>query len=683
MNYLYITPVKGLFDEFYNPNPDALVEPNLFIHNNRLDASNYFWGNLLNSQSLDKLLDIVSLSTPTLIQYTSVLADRKLFIENVTKAKMLVADYQNSPQTFFSYLETLNIVCKMYTDYVFFPYTLSLQEGFLLNDVNAKAIWENCLNPTQNPYFDFITRHIVPLIAQQNPKIIFFEGKPDFYSLSIAKYMKYNSQTVVTCFTRHASEYYSLNKIDFLLRSNNYFFRLIDIVILDYFQDTEKRILNGESLEDIPNIIYKNLNKGIVQNKYESPASSYGIESIRHFASKTIRSEIDSSAVSNVHLEPYIKCFWNKCAFCGINKKYHFDNISNDMYIIQERLEEIKKIVQMGVKYIWFIDEAIVSEKLFRIANFFIEHSLHVIWQARSRISTDLLDENLADTLSKAGLRELRLGLESASLSVLKKMNKFDSDFSLALVEKICELFSRHNISIHFPMIIGFPGETEYDRKQTYEFLRTIHDKYPQVTFNINLFGLDVQSPLFHNWTDYAVMKIHFPCLPANFLGNIVEWEGKNKFKSSLLAGERDRFMRDILYPWMPPNALLEPYIFYRLSETMRITLFWKSFRPIIQKKLSKNTILILNRQVTIVKKADMPIYVIYNWSNHHYIMGNDNTLQIFNAFQKPAYVSTTIKQLHKLNPDLFNMQDIKKLIYKLYTLDYFVEKNNNFSESQ
>lgn len=671
MKHLYIGEVSGLYNEMYVPDVDSLLDSKVEIKNNILNANNHFWSKIFDLKRIEKILGYINTSQQLNPQYISIAMHKKHFLKNVSEAKNKVCDGQNSPQEFFAYLETLNLVCQLYTDYVFYPFTLSLQEGFLTDNYDAKKIWSDCLNPTRNPYISYINENIIPLILNHRPQVLFLNGKPSFYNMSIARIVKKKLPHVICCFTRHSSEYYSLNKIDYLLISNYFFFKDIDIVIMEGFAESESDILQGKNFEDIPNIIYKNQEGNIVRNKYDTHSFSTKIIYTTRPSSYKVQYLKSPAALANVQLEPYTKCFWNKCAFCGINKKYHFENSDNNIYLIEDRLHELEELVNQGITYVWFVDEAISTEKLLIIARYIIDHHMSIIWQVRSRICKELLDENLVFLLAKSGLKEIRLGLESASLTVLEKMNKFDHTFSLKLVEDICKLFCKYHISVHFPIIIGFPGETSFDRKKTYDFLGTIHDKYSNVTFNINLFGLDIRSPMFVNWTSYEITNIHFPCLPSNFIGNIVDWSGADDFSSNMLAGERDKFMRDVLYPWMPHNATLQPYVFYRLSETVRNTLYWKEKEITDTPKIEEHCYLAVNSNITISFQDILNIYIIYNWNNHHYMVGNDNTLKIFEAFGTACKLEDGLLQLYNANPKLYPIDDLKILIRKLYSLGF------------
>ena len=180
------------------------------IKNNVLDANNHFWSEILDLKKIEKLLDLIDTSEQFNPQYISMVMHKKHFLKNVREAKNRVCDAENRPQEFFAYLETLSLVCRLYTDYVYFPFVLSLQEGFLINNYDAKKIWEECLNPTRNPYVNYITENIIPLILKYNPQVLFLKGRPSFYNLGIARIVKRKIPNIICCFTRHSSEYYSL-----------------------------------------------------------------------------------------------------------------------------------------------------------------------------------------------------------------------------------------------------------------------------------------------------------------------------------------------------------------------------------------------------------------------------------------------------------------------------------------
>lgn len=670
-----IYPTCGLYREFYHPSPELLISPEKIKTSlDNLDANSLFWCDVFSDRKIKEVTTLALEHYSNLgeipISIKAAVSDPLKFVARVLEARVHVVDQGLSPRKFFSYLETLNIYCAVYASTVTeYKIPFTVQGGWMLEEDSSIRLFDTCLDSTQNPYLIFIQEVILPIVEKANPKVVFFVGRPGYFSFALARLLKVHLPTIFTCITRHSSEYYSLNKIDNLLVQNSILFKIFDGVILEHFEETEKSIVTAVSkhkdLQSIHNLIYKT---------YSTPHhTGYHVsEQTMLFPKVEIRPKITSMkmtippcSVANVHLFPYVKCYWNQCSFCGINKKYHFENPDETYCYLERQLENMSERIE-DVSHIWFIDEALPPDVLKNIAIFFAEKMKGVSWQARCRIERDLLTENLPAILAASGLHELRLGLESGSTSVLKNMNKFDDSFSFELVEEICKQYTSRGISIHFPIIIGFPGESDADRRETYHLLRDLINKYPKVTFNINLFGLDIGSRVFMNWHNYEISSIDFPCDPKYFIGNTLKWQHLQR-DELLLAIQRDQFMRAQLYPWMPARAMTPPHIFYRLSETIRDTLFWKE--RALWPEQNALTHIPLKAQVgdlTIIYDRRQEVYYIYNWSSHHYMLGNTSFVDLLQRFETPCNISDALDIFRRTTSCPTSVGELKSLIRRL-----------------
>ncbi len=668
MYYMRISSVGGLYHEFYKPVQDKLSVTNLEFHENELDATNLFWSLIFDIDNIKKIIDKIIPYSP---QYIAIKGNASIFIKQIELAKSNICNPNISEKEFYCYLETLSIVCKIYSEYVFNPFRLTIQNGFEIDNSSAEQLYKNCLDSAQNPYLEFIKLYVWPKIQEVSPKIIFMDGMPTIYTMAICRLIKNEFPQVHISISRHSSEYYSLNKLESYLIHNKYLFKMVDSVVLEYFDETEKQLLftlkHNHKLDSVVNLLYK-YNDKVYKTSYKAENNDY---------TPVIEKQNPISKLINIHLQPYAMCYWNKCTFCGINKKYHFNNESAVQDALKISLNKLKETIPDKIKYIWFIDEAIHPEKLKYVAKYFIENKIHVLWQARCRIEKLLLDQELITLLQQSGLKELRLGLESASYEVLKAMHKFDDDFSLETVDKICDAYSARGISIHFPMIIGFPGESSFERKKTYNYLQYLCKKYPLVSFNINVFNLDIKSYVFSHHDEYEIEKILHPCPLQDFLGNILKWERKEDMEQQLFR-ERDQFMRETLYPWMPANSFIKPHIFYRLSETIRNTLIWKCRDDNNRSESS----LSFNRQTkiivpdTLVYNFDSArnIYIIYNWQTHHYMIGNKHLIFVLDFFQNASTLSNAVNYLTTYDPAIYISDDLNVLLLKLYQKGYLIE---------
>jgi hypothetical protein len=199
------------------------------------------------------------------------------------------------------------------------------------------------------------------------------------------------------------------------------------------------------------------------------------------------------------------------------------------------------------------------------------------------------------------------------------------------------------------------------------------------VTFNINIFYLDISSYIFRNPEKYNISEIFYPCSLTDFLGNTLKWKREDDTEELQLFRERDQYMRELLYPWMPVSAITKPYLFYRLSETIRNTLIWKDTKNSLIRTDDISPYLesmVLKVSDNIVYHFDdkRNLYVIYNWFTHHYMLGNHNTLRIFDLFRVPLEIKTGIRKLVKFNPNIYSEDDLTILFMKLYQQKYLIK---------
>lgn len=683
MEYLKIFPVCGLYREFYYPTPEVLVYPDKAENSqNQLDANDLFWSDILSQTTVYKIVKQASVRFSDLqaipIPFKAIASDPEAFSARVLTAKTRVADQGLNPQDFFACVETLNIYCSLYASIVdVYTAPFTVQSGWLLREDSSETIFHNCLDEKQNPYLTFIKSVILPAVKAVGPRLVFLCGRPGYFSFAVARLLKLLNPSIFICVTRHSSEYYSMNKIDFLLTHNTYLFQAFDVIILEHFSHTEKELTDtisqNQPIQNVRNLIYRAESGDIKHNGYHVPTSTCGTPDIqRRPQCQEVRMRIAPDRVINVHLFPYAKCYWNRCNFCGINKKYHFENPSEVYSAIDYQLSELRKGLY-GACYIWFVDEALPPHVLEKIATYFVQKLPCITWQARCRIEQELLVEGLPELLAASGLRELRLGLESGSTAVLKSMCKFDDGFSLSILEEICQRYSACGISIHFPIIIGFPGENDSDRRQTYDLLHHLVDKYENITFNINLFGLDIGSNVFRRWYDFDVHSIAFPCSPSFYLGNILQWENTSvNFES--LAMQRDQFMREILYPWMPTRSFTPPYILYRLSETIRNTLLWKK-NSLWPKYIDGDVFSykVQTGDLTMYYDDAKDIFYIYSWNSHHFMIGNHYLVSFVNAFQTPRILQDGLNSFYEQMPNQYSIDDLRALAKRLVYDQYLI----------
>lgn len=159
------------------------------------------------------------------------------------------------------------------------------------------------------------------------------------------------------------------------------------------------------------------------------------------------------------------------------------------------------------------------------IAQGFLQSKVNFKWTVQA--STDLLcrmsDEDVL-MMGESGLSHMGFGTESASQEVLSLMNKKH--------QRIGDMFETARktepagIRVTFNIILGYPGEMEKDRVETFRMMSDIARRYANVSFSPNIFTPYPGIPV---WPQLKQMGVREPQsleewndLPLG--GNILPW---------------------------------------------------------------------------------------------------------------------------------------------------------------
>src|SRR5580693_6797740 len=169
----------------------------------------------------------------------------------------------------------------------------------------------------------------------------------------------------------------------------------------------------------------------------------------------------------------------------GIQEVALFD--SNFLVDIKRALAIARGIVASGVRFLWD----------FQASTDFV-----------ARMSED--DVRL---LGESGVNHMGFGTESASKDVLSLMNKKHERIEdMVDTARKAELAGIH---VTFNVILGYPGETEADRQQTFRIMSEIAKEYWNVSFSPNIFTPYPGIPI---WPQLREMGLKEP-------QSLEEWE--------------------------------------------------------------------------------------------------------------------------------------------------------------
>lgn len=191
-----------------------------------------------------------------------------------------------------------------------------------------------------------------------------------------------------------------------------------------------------------------------------------------------------------------------KCIYCDRMGK-RFRAFSPD-YV----LNEIESILALGIKEIFFHDDTFTVNKkrVKAICQGIEDKKLRFTWDARARV--DCVDYELLLLMKKAGCGRISFGVESGSSEVLKNLRK---GITLEQIERAFNWCKELDISALADFMVGSPGETMDEIKETIVFVKRLKPNYAQFSIvcpypDTDLYRLGLKKGIIDNdvWLDFS-----------------------------------------------------------------------------------------------------------------------------------------------------------------------------------
>ncbi len=142
--------------------------------------------------------------------------------------------------------------------------------------------------------------------------------------------------------------------------------------------------------------------------------------------------------------------------------------------VIKE-IESLQK--EYGIREIVFYDDSFTldRERTMKICDLIIQNGIKLAWQCETRVN--LVDKELLEKMKQAGCYLIAYGIESGSDRVLKILKK---GITVEQVKKAVETTKKAGIRIIGYFMLGIPGETEEEIKQTIKFAKELDIDFAQ-----------------------------------------------------------------------------------------------------------------------------------------------------------------------------------------------------------
>jgi anaerobic magnesium-protoporphyrin IX monomethyl ester cyclase len=275
---------------------------------------------------------------------------------------------------------------------------------------------------------------------------------------------------------------------------------LVDIVVVNEGDKTLLELVEAlsskKSLSDIKGIGYKENGRTrvndvtpLIKDLDSLPIFPYHLLDISKYSTLNINN------LGSIDLLTSRGCSY-KCAFCSVPltsqrlwRGLSVDKILENIVFLQDKYD---------IKTFYFVDDNFMVDlkRVERLLDALNSADINIFWGTQGvHINTiNQMSTQMLDKIERSGCVELSIGVESANSRILKMIDKkIDVKDVLDANDKL----AGRNFAVKYNMIIGFPGETIDEIKNTVELTLKLADKNKNAWFPFNIFTPFPGTPMF------------------------------------------------------------------------------------------------------------------------------------------------------------------------------------------
>lgn len=310
----------------------------------------------------------------------------------------------------------------------------------------------------------------------------------------------------------------------------------VDIVVINEgditFHSLVEALASKKPLAEIAGIGYKrdgtihiNPQAKLIRNLDELKPLPYHLVDVKKYSSLTV------DGLPSIDLVTSRGCPFN-CGFCSTPTTSHRLWRAHSVDTIIQSIQHLYHTY--GVRTFYFSDDNFMVDlgRVERFVDALSQANLSIHWGSQGvRVDTiNAMSGSLLDKIERSGCAELSIGVESASAEILKTIDK---QITVADVLRANEKLAGRAFAVKYNFIIGFPGESLSDIRQTVRLAIRLYRKNPRAWFPFNVFTPFPGTPMFRKAVDHGFVP------PKRF----EEWE-----KLESVGWDRD------FKHWMPPQ---------------------------------------------------------------------------------------------------------------------------------
>jgi len=241
-------------------------------------------------------------------------------------------------------------------------------------------------------------------------------------------------------------------------------------------------LVNGKEVNEIPGLAYKTNNKTIKKNIRREFIENLNLIPFP-LRSGFINGKdfMDLGAIITSRGCPF------ECTYCVSptiwKRKVRYRSVNN----VLNELEYMKKIY--NVDLIRFQDDTFTLNKkrALDLCKGIIERGLNLKWVCETRV--DRVDLELLQMMKEAGCIRLKVGVESGSDNILKKVKK---GITKTEILRAVSAIKKTGIPLTIFLMLGFPGETDDDVRATIRFANEIEADYNSLSIIAPYYGTEM-----------------------------------------------------------------------------------------------------------------------------------------------------------------------------------------------
>jgi hypothetical protein len=345
-----------------------------------------------------------------------------------------------------------------------------------------------------------------------------------FWALELAVWMRASGGGSHICIARHAHENFSLQHHLEELRENQFFFSLIDSVVVheealpSSLRGLVHFVKSGER-HLLTNLMLRERDAGVISIPLEDSIKEQSRTSDSDYLiPEDYFSSIPVSRDRLVYSMAMIrnKCFYKQCTFCVQISKHLEDAFYPPEAERGRALAACAELAGHGVRMVNFLDEAMKPHDLKVFCSGLLERGLKIRWVGRMIASVNM-DEITLQQMKEAGCTEILFGMETFDQKAASDMGKITGrgcgiGGGIEAVEKLLKA----DIFLILSLIYAFPTASDNSLKHDLDMADQYLEQTDKIIFIFNRFVLFHQSDVFKRPSAFGI--IPEPKTPMNDL---------------------------------------------------------------------------------------------------------------------------------------------------------------------